>query len=139
LDVDVFEALADPVRRGILRQLAAGPARVVDLAAAHPVSRPAISRHLRVLGEAGLVDGQDRGRERHYRLVTGGLAPVHGLLGDLGAPVTAARRPPVAEHDIDALATEVRRTVRERRRRPATPPGTAATTGTTATTRQETA
>jgi DNA-binding transcriptional ArsR family regulator len=117
--VDVFEALADPVRRAILRQLTAGPARVVDVAAAHPVSRPAISRHLRVLREAGLVHGQDHGRERHYRLETAGLAPVHGLLGDLGAPVAGRRRPPVAEHDIDALATEVRRTVRERRRRAA--------------------
>jgi DNA-binding transcriptional ArsR family regulator len=129
--VDVFEALADPVRRAILRQLTAGPVREVDLAAAHPVSRPAISRHLRVLGDAGLVHGQDHGRERHYHLDTAGLAPVHGLLGDLGAPAAGRRRPPVAERDIDALATEVRRTVRERRRRP--------TTATTATTQEETA
>lgn len=120
--MDVFDALADPVRRAILRQLTAGPARVVDLAAAHPVSRPAISRHLRVLGEAGLVRGQDQGRERHYRLDRAGLAPVHGLLGDLGSPAAGRRRPPVAERDIDALATEVRRTVRERRRRPAATP-----------------
>jgi len=72
------------------------------------------------LGEAGLVPGQDHDRERHYRLDTAGLAPVRGLLGDLGAPAAGRPRPPVAEHDIDALATEVRRTVRERRRRPAT-------------------
>ena len=126
--MDVFEALADPVRRAILRRLAAGPARVVDLAAAHPISRPAISRHLRVLAGAGLVVGQDRGRERHYRLDTAPLGDVHDLLAALdGAAPT--RRPPVAESALDALETEVHRTVRDRRRRPGAAP----------TTRQETA
>ena len=126
--MDVFEALADPVRRAILRRLAAGPARVVDLAAAHQISRPAISRHLRVLAGAGLVVGQDRGRERHYRLDTAPLGDVRDLLAALdGAAPT--RRPPVAESALDALETEVHRTVRDRRRRPGAP----------ATTRQETA
>jgi DNA-binding transcriptional ArsR family regulator len=115
--VDVFDALADPVRRAILRQLAGGPARVVDLAAAHPVSRPAISRHLRVLAAAGLVHGEDRGRERHYRLDAAPLDDVRALLADL----RPARRPPVAESALDALDTEVRRTVRDRTRRPAAP------------------
>lgn len=70
-------ALADPVRRELLSRLArGGPVRVVDLAADHAISRPAISRHLRVLGEAGLVIADDRGRERHYRLDRPGLAPV---------------------------------------------------------------
>uniref|UniRef100_UPI0011BAA62E metalloregulator ArsR/SmtB family transcription factor n=1 Tax=Escherichia coli TaxID=562 RepID=UPI0011BAA62E len=59
--MDPYAALADPVRRALLRQLAAGPARVVDLAAAHPISRPAISRHLRLLGEAGLVAADSHG------------------------------------------------------------------------------
>jgi DNA-binding transcriptional ArsR family regulator len=125
--VDVFDALADPVRRAILRRLAAGPARVVDLAAAHPISRPAISRHLRVLAEAGLVHGQDQGRERHYHLATGPLGDVRDLVAALDpAP---SRRPPVAESALDALETEVHRTVRDRRRRPGAAP----------TTRQETA
>jgi DNA-binding transcriptional ArsR family regulator len=114
--VDVFEALADPVRRALLARLAAGPARVVDLAADHPVSRPAISRHLRVLTEAGLVRGEDRGRERHYRLERAPLDDVHGYLNRLAPP------PPVPEAALDALATEVRRTTRERR---AAPPGPA--------------
>ena len=52
--MDPFAALADPVRRGLLRAIAARPARVVDLAAAHPISRPAISKHQRLLTEAGL-------------------------------------------------------------------------------------
>ena len=74
--MDAFAALADPVRRDLLDRLARGPARVVDLAADHEISRPAISRHLRVLGEAGLVTAEERGRERHYRLERSGLAPV---------------------------------------------------------------
>jgi DNA-binding transcriptional ArsR family regulator len=109
--VDVFDALADPVRRDLLRRLADGEARVVDLAAAHPISRPAISRHLRVLGEAGLVTATDRGRERHYALDPAPLAEVGRLLGDL-----RPRRPRITTQHLDALATEVRRTTRDRRR-----------------------
>jgi DNA-binding transcriptional ArsR family regulator len=106
--VDPFTALADPVRRGLLRALAAGPARVVDLAAAHPISRPAISRHLRVLTEAGLASVQDRGRERHYALERAGLAPVAELLDQLRPAA------PFAESAFDGLDLEVRRTVRDR-------------------------
>ncbi len=102
-----FEALADPVRRDLLVALAAGPARVVDLTERHPVTRPAISRHLRVLGEAGLVTAETRGRERHYALATRGTGP-----GD-GVPA-GPRRPPVPEHLLDGLDLEVRRTVRDR-------------------------
>ncbi len=105
--MDVFAALADPVRRDLVHRLAAGPARVVDLAADHPISRPAVSKHLRLLTAAGLTSAEDRGRERHYRLEPAGLAPVHDLLGALGTP-------PVAESALDALDLEVRRTVRER-------------------------
>ncbi|CAA9362678.1 MAG: Transcriptional regulator, ArsR family [uncultured Frankineae bacterium] len=107
--MDPFAALADPVRRGLLRALAAGPARVVDLAAAHPISRPAISKHLRLLTEAGLASAEDRGRERHYSLDRSGLAPVSGLLDELRAA------PPFAEAVLDGLDLEVRRTGRERR------------------------
>ena len=81
--MDAFAALADPVRRDLLRRLARGPARVVDLAAEHPISRPAVSKHLRLLSDAGLVTADDRGRERHYRTATAGLAPVRALLDEL--------------------------------------------------------
>jgi DNA-binding transcriptional ArsR family regulator len=107
--MDAFEALADPVRRDLLGRLAPGPVRVADLAAAYPVSRPAISRHLRLLTGAGLAIAEDRGRERHYRLRAEGLAPVQGLLDAL----TGAPR--FAESVLDGLDLEVRRTVRERR------------------------
>ena len=111
--MDVFAALADPVRRSLLDELASGPSRVVDLAASRPISRPAISRHLRGLAQAGLVAATDHGRERHYALTPAGLAPVTGLIERLvlgGTPVTGQA--------LDALATEVRRTVRDRRTSP---------------------
>jgi len=113
--VDAFEAIADPVRRALLQRLADGPARVVDLAAEHPISRPAVSRHLRMLVEAGLVDAEDRGRERHYRLRPAGLSPVRTWVDGLGG-----RRPPIPESALDGLDLEVRRTGRERRTTPTT-------------------
>lgn len=107
--MDVFAALADPVRRQLVRALAGGPARVVDLAEQHPISRPAVSRHLRLLTEAGLTVAEDRGRERHYRLRPEALAPVASFVAEL------APRPPFAETVLDGLALEVRRTGRDRR------------------------
>lgn len=107
--MDAFAALADPVRRDLLQALATGPARVVDLAARHPISRPAVSKHLRLLTEAGLTSVEERGRERHYRLDATGLDPVRGLLAAL-----AASSSPFAESALDGLDLEVRRTVRER-------------------------
>lgn len=112
--MDIFGALADPVRRALLTDLASGPRRVVDLAAAHPISRPAVSKHLRLLLESGAVSVTDRGRERLYALDAAALAPVAAYVADL----TRARRPPVSGQALDALETEVRRTSRERRRRP---------------------
>jgi len=112
--VDVFGALADDVRRDLVRRLAEnGPARVVDLAAVHPISRPAISRHLRVLQDAGLCAAEDRGRERHYRFDPAGLGVVRAWL----YVVDEAHRPatPVTGDMLDALDLEVRRTVRDRR------------------------
>ena len=107
--MDPFPALADPVRRELLRTLARNPARVVDLAALHPISRPAVSRHLRVLVDAGLVHAQTHGRERHYALLADGLDPVRALLQDLGP------RPRFDETVLDGLDLEVRRTVRDHR------------------------
>jgi DNA-binding transcriptional ArsR family regulator len=66
----VFEALADPTRRGILDALRRRESMTAgEIAAAFPrISRPAVSRHLRVLRAAGLVRAQEIGREWHYRL-----------------------------------------------------------------------
>lgn len=82
--MDVFAALSDPVRRSILRHLAnAETARVVDLTGQHHVTRPAISRHLLLLQQVGLVEAETAGRERHYRLTPAGLAPLHDYLSAL--------------------------------------------------------
>lgn len=67
-DADVFRAIADPTRRAILDRLRAGPAPVNALAADFELSRPAVSKHLRVLREARLVTEQRAGRERLYQL-----------------------------------------------------------------------
>ena len=58
----IFSALGDPTRRGILAQLAKGEARVTELAAPYQMSLPAVSKHLRVLEEAGLVKKEKDGR-----------------------------------------------------------------------------
>lgn len=110
--MDPFGALADPVRRALVQRVARGSARVVDLTAEHDISRPAISRHLRVLTESGLVSAEDIGRERHYRLQVEGLEPVRAWLAEL--PSVPAPRIP--EHVLDGLDLEVRRTGRDRRR-----------------------
>jgi DNA-binding transcriptional ArsR family regulator len=67
-DSDIFQAVADPTRRAILDRLQAGPAPVNSLADGFPQSRPAISKHLRILKDSGLVSEQRQGRERVYRL-----------------------------------------------------------------------
>ena len=65
---DVFHAVADPTRRAILDRLRAGPANAGALAAAFRSSRPAISKHLRVLREARLVYDVPKGRQRVYEM-----------------------------------------------------------------------
>ncbi len=65
---DVFRAIADPTRRAILDRLRAGPARAGALAADFRLSRPAVSKHIKVLRDARLVTHQRSGRERVYRL-----------------------------------------------------------------------
>jgi DNA-binding transcriptional ArsR family regulator len=75
---DVFRAIADPTRRAILDSLRAGPTPVNVLGAAFRQSRPAISKHLRVLRSARLVTEQRVGRERLYRLEPRPLQQVAG-------------------------------------------------------------
>lgn len=68
-----FAALADPTRRRILRLVGGRPRAAGELAEAFPVSRPAVSKHLRVLRQAGLLDVDRVGRSRIYRLDPDGL------------------------------------------------------------------
>ena len=77
---DPFEALGDPNRRGILRLLSTGGKPVAEIAASMPISRPAVSRHLRLLKEAGMVAEQAAGTKRIYHLREQGLAAIQQYL-----------------------------------------------------------
>lgn len=75
-----FEALGDPNRREILRLLSAGDKPVREIADAMTISRPAVSRHLRVLKDAGMVTEQARGTRRIYHLQERGMHAVQAYL-----------------------------------------------------------
>jgi DNA-binding transcriptional ArsR family regulator len=105
---EVAGAIADPVRREILLMLRDEPLSAGQIAGRFEISRPAVSRHLRVLREAGLVRDLPDGRRRVYTLVTAPLDELAGWLEQL-------TRPGGWQHRFDALETEVYRTRRERR------------------------
>jgi DNA-binding transcriptional ArsR family regulator len=73
---EVFEALGDPHRRAILELLSDRPRSVQEIADELPISRPAVSRHLRLLKDAGLVTDEAAGTRRYYRLDDMGAAAV---------------------------------------------------------------
>jgi DNA-binding transcriptional ArsR family regulator len=77
---DPFEALGDPNRREILRLLSRGDKPVHEIAAALPISRPAVSRHLRLLKDAGMVAEQALGTRRIYHLEENGMRAVQAYL-----------------------------------------------------------
>ncbi len=77
---DPFEALGDPNRREILRLLSDGDKPVREIADAMTISRPAVSRHLRVLKDAGMVSEQARGTRRIYHLQERGMHAVQAYL-----------------------------------------------------------
>jgi DNA-binding transcriptional ArsR family regulator len=104
--VDVVTALADPTRRRILELLVDGEASAGELAGHFPVSRPAVSRHLRVLREAGLVTARVDGQRRVYAVDAAPLA-------ELDAWLEPYRR--LWAQRLDALDTEIRRGRRGRR------------------------
>jgi DNA-binding transcriptional ArsR family regulator len=78
----VFAALADPTRRAVFERIAERPQSVGALAAQLPVSRPAVSQHLKVLKDAGLVADEARGTSRIYRIDPQGLGPVRRWLDE---------------------------------------------------------
>lgn len=77
---DPFDALGDANRRAIVELLGPGERSVKELAEALPISRPAVSRHLRILKHAGLVVEEPRGTRRIYRLHDQGVAAVEAYL-----------------------------------------------------------
>ncbi|MCZ2859042.1 ArsR/SmtB family transcription factor [Blastococcus sp. VKM Ac-2987] len=101
-----MQALGDPTRRALLDLLAGGELPAGELADRFPVSRPAISRHLRVLREAGLVRVRSDGRQRLYALDPGPLREIDDWL---------ERYRDLWAHRLDALDTEMARGRRARR------------------------
>jgi|SRR3954452_8107799 DNA-binding transcriptional ArsR family regulator len=78
----VFAALADPTRRAVFERLVDRPQTVGGLAAQLPVSRPAVSQHLKILKDAGLVTDAARGTSRIYRIDPNGLGPLRRWLDE---------------------------------------------------------
>ena len=85
-----LEALGDPTRRSIFERLRRGARSVTELADELPVSRPAVSQHLRVLKEAGLVRERRDGTRRLYRIDPDGLGEVRYYFDDFWSDVLAA-------------------------------------------------
>jgi DNA-binding transcriptional ArsR family regulator len=102
----VLRALTDESRRTMLDTLTGGPATAGELAALLPIARPGVSRHLRVLREAGLVEVRQEGQRRVYSLRTQPLAEIDQWLGRYHA---------LWEQRLDALHTEIARRKHERR------------------------
>ncbi|MFL6155260.1 MAG: ArsR/SmtB family transcription factor [Marmoricola sp.] len=102
----VMQALADPGRRTLLEILRDHPATAGELADALPIARPGVSRHLRVLREAGLVEVEQDAQRRIYRLRPEPLAEVDAWLGEYRA---------LWQHRLDALHTEIARGKKARR------------------------
>ena len=86
----VLDAVGDPTRRAVLRRLRAGPCAVTDLARELPVTRPAVSQHLKVLLDAGLVAYERAGTRNVYRLQPEGLEPLRRWVEDLWDTALAA-------------------------------------------------
>jgi DNA-binding transcriptional ArsR family regulator len=94
---DGWSALGDRTRRTIFERLAERPCAVVDLAVGLPVSRPAVSQHLRVLKDAGLVVDQRAGNRRIYRVNPDGLAQLRADLDRFWSSTLAAYKAAVEQ------------------------------------------
>jgi DNA-binding transcriptional ArsR family regulator len=102
-------ALGDPSRQAIVECLASGPLAVTDLAAKLPISRPAVSQHLKVLAEAGVVGHRAVGTRRVYHLDPAGLTAIRAYLDQFWtqaltsfaalAEDTAPAHPPITPED----------------------------------------
>ena len=95
--MSAFEALADPTRRRIVELVSDGERSAGEIASAFDISRPGVSKHLRVLREHGVIRARGEGTRRLYSLDAGGLAEVEDWLGRFWT------------NRLDALETELRR------------------------------
>jgi DNA-binding transcriptional ArsR family regulator len=91
-DTALFVALADPTRRQVFERLKGGAMSVSDIARGMPVSRPAVSQHLRVLKDAGLVADRAQGSRRIYHVDPAGLSALRAWLDDFWGVALSAYR-----------------------------------------------
>jgi DNA-binding transcriptional ArsR family regulator len=87
---NAFDALGDPTRRAVFELLRKGPSAVGDLARELPVSRPAVSQHLRVLKSAGLVIERRNGTRRLYRIDPDGVEALHAYFEEFWTEALAS-------------------------------------------------
>jgi DNA-binding transcriptional ArsR family regulator len=92
-------ALADPTRRAVFERLRAGPRPVGEAAAGLPVSRPAVSQHLKALKDAGLVEEERRGAKRIYSVRRAGLEELRRWIEGFWDDVLAAYADEVEKHE----------------------------------------
>jgi DNA-binding transcriptional ArsR family regulator len=100
----VFAALHDPTRRTVLEKLRSGPKPVGEIARGLPVTRPAVSQHLKVLKDAGLVDDRSEGTRRIYYIDPKGLGAMRAWLDQFW------------ESALAAFAAEVERSAKEEKK-----------------------
>jgi len=101
-NVDALGALGDPTRRAIFEQLFDRPSAVGELAKRLPVTRPAVSQHLKVLKEAGLVTSRQDGNRRIYRLDPDGIAGLRDYLDRFWNTALAGFKAVVEQREGDA-------------------------------------
>jgi DNA-binding transcriptional ArsR family regulator len=94
-----LNALGDPTRRAIFERLAEGPSPVGELANDLPVSRPAVSQHLKVLKEAGLVTDRQEGNRRLYQLDPAGIGALRAYLDQFWNQALAAFKEAAEQKD----------------------------------------
>jgi DNA-binding transcriptional ArsR family regulator len=95
-----MDALGDPTRRAIFERLGAGPRAVGELASELPVSRPAVSQHLKVLKEAGLVVDAKDGTRRLYRLDPNGVGALRAYFDQFWNQALAAFKAAVEDEEV---------------------------------------
>lgn len=83
LEHDPFDALGDPHRRAIIEVLSSGERSVLEISEDLPISRPAVSRHLRLLKQAGLVVDEARGNRRIYSLDVAGVETIQDYMREM--------------------------------------------------------
>jgi DNA-binding transcriptional ArsR family regulator len=106
--VEVFDAIAQPKRREILRLLAGGERSAGEVASRFSVTQPAISQHLKVLKEAGLLSERRDGTRRLYSVRSEGFEDLHSFLADL-MPAALERLKQAAEEEERSPGARARR------------------------------